>query len=45
LFVRLAHPKARLKSITSRPLSLSGIAKQAIAQRSISTVNEDIALI
>lgn len=27
LFVRLAHPKARLKAITSRPLLLSGIGR------------------
>jgi hypothetical protein len=28
LFVRLAHPKARLEAITSRPLLLSGIAEK-----------------
>ena len=28
LFVRLAHPKARLEAITSRPLLLTGIAEK-----------------
>lgn len=35
LFVRLAHPKARLEAITSRPLLLSGIAEKTRHARQV----------
>jgi len=36
-YVRLAHPKARLEAITSRPMLLSGIAPPDPARRSVAS--------